>query len=277
MKEFFKFVFMVVFIPFLWTIPLYKKFISWNIEKRYQTVVVVMCGICTLMAYQAYGIFEKGMNWKNKYETSTIIVKNQNTEINQLKAKLVAANDKNTKAASREKTPQDKSKNSLRHNTLSNANNNLLNVKACGYNWQGGVGVDKHDHVRFTSYEYSIRAGAKTLFSYMTKHNIGTINGIVHRFSTNNHTAYAKYLSEHMHLGKDEKFNIIKRLPELLQYMSEFETGEKINRKYFVAYDLAAQVENHRQTKIARLEQENQELKKQLEELKKGKREVASK
>ncbi len=244
---------------------------------KYQWVTVIMCGMCTFIAYQAYEIFNKGINWKNKYETSVSVVKNQNTQINDLKEKLVAANTKNTKPAPRDKTPKDKSKNELKHDTLSNANNNLLNVKACGYDWKGGVGKDKHDHVKFVSYEYSIRAGAKTLFSYMTKHNIGTINGIVHRFSTNNHKAYAAYLSDHMNLGKDEKFNLIKRLPELLQYMSEFETGEKINRKYFVAYDLAAQVENHRQQELIKLRKENNEMKKELAELKKGKREVASK
>ncbi len=52
-----------------------------------------------------------------------------------------------------------------------------------------------------------------------------------------------------------------------------------MNHKYFVAYDVTAQVESNRQAKIARLEKENETLRKKVKELEKKdkKTEVASK
>ncbi len=264
----------LMFIP----IVLYKKFKDLDIVSKYQCGIIFMVGMITVIGWNAYGIFEKGTAWKSKYSTAMLMVKDLNKSVNELKEKNVKK-DRYIVELEKKKDVRNRNKTELTHATLSNQNNNLLNVKACGQKWQGGLGTDKHDHVKFSSYEYSIRAGAKVLFKYMEEHKISTINGIVKRFSTNNHKAYAAYLSKHMHLGKDEKFNLVKRLPELLQYMSEFETGEKVNHKYFVAYDVTAQVETNRQAKIARLEKENEELKKKVKELEKKdkKTEVASK
>lgn len=120
--------------------------------------------------------------------------------------------------------------------TLAEKNNNPLNVKA--NDWLGQVGIDEFGHAIFTSNEYGIRAGASVLMNYYHKHKIDTITGIVNRFCTGNRKQYIKFLCQRLNLTPIQKFDVLKRLPELLQAMARFESAKDWDYTYFIPYSL---------------------------------------
>ena len=122
--------------------------------------------------------------------------------------------------------------------TLSVQNRNPLNVKAGNNNWVGQIGVDRFGHAQFASWEYGVRAGAFVLKNYAKKHNVDTVRGIVERFAESNREEYIAFLCKRLGVKHDEKFSIIKRMPELLRAMAYFESGEKLPEHLFVAYDV---------------------------------------
>lgn len=130
-----------------------------------------------------------------------------------------------------------------RAGTLSRKANSWLNVKApTDSYWKGQVGRDRHGHAIWKAPEYSLRAGALVLRSYYLRHDISTIEGIVKRFSTCNHEEYISYLCKHLGLKPDEKFNIIQRIPELIRYMSAFETGRQVPDSKIATLDILASI-----------------------------------
>jgi len=123
-------------------------------------------------------------------------------------------------------------------------NKNPMNIKALanGDKWKGQIGVDKFGHVIFESWEFGLRASAMVLKNYAIKHKINTVEGVVKRFCVGNQKQYADFLAKRLGVKPQEKFCIIKRMPELLQAMAKFESGHEFPAKYMVAYDLLAAI-----------------------------------
>lgn len=126
--------------------------------------------------------------------------------------------------------------------TLAAANRNHLNIKVTAKEkpWKGQIGVDAQGHAVFDSVENGLRAAAMTLTSYYGKHGLDTLEGIVDRFCESNKVSYVKFLSEHMGLAPDEKFNVLSKLPILMRCMGRVESGTWLPARYFVGYDVAA-------------------------------------
>ncbi len=127
--------------------------------------------------------------------------------------------------------------------TLARKNNNFLNVKGRG--WKGQIGVDKIGHAVFSSPEYGFRAAALTLRSYAKKHKIQTVEAIVDRFCEakgKTREQYIKHICRHLNVKPDEKFDLIRRMPELLKAMGRFESGESIPPRYVDGYDILAKL-----------------------------------
>lgn len=126
--------------------------------------------------------------------------------------------------------------------TLALKNRNPLNIKHLGkQKWRGEIGRDAQGHVVFSSIHYGIRAAVLTLRSYQTKHNIETLDGIVERFCGGN-PEYVAFLSRHMGLKPDEKFSITQRIPELIRWMSRFESGRELQPEMIAALDVLAKI-----------------------------------
>ena len=125
--------------------------------------------------------------------------------------------------------------------TLAIRNNNPLNVKSIqGRPWFGQIAVDKHGHAVFDTPEHGIRAGANVLLNYYTRHNLDTLDGILSRFCTGNREEYAAFLSKRLGIRTNKKFDVLARLPELLQAMARFESGQEWPRELFTGYSLVA-------------------------------------
>ena len=128
--------------------------------------------------------------------------------------------------------------------TLAVRNNNPLNIKAIKTPWKGQIGTDRHGHAVFDDPAYGIRAAANVLINYYLRHGLDTLNGVVGRFCTGNREQYVAYLSRRLGLRPDESFNILDRLPELLQAMARFESGKEWDRSLFLPYSLISVAHN---------------------------------
>ena len=131
-----------------------------------------------------------------------------------------------------------------RPGTVSRRNGSWFNVKKLsgGRKWRGEIGIDEQKHVIFSAPEYSVRAGALTLRSYYMVHKLDTIEKIVKRYSTSNHDEYISYLCAKMNLRPDERFDVIRRLPELLKGIAYFETGKPIPDKMLATLDILGKI-----------------------------------
>ena len=111
-------------------------------------------------------------------------------------------------------------------------NKNPLNVKYSKESpWKGQIGDDGTGFAVFKSWEYGVRAASFVLKNYAKKHNISTVEGIITRFSDTDQEEYIKFVCKNMNLERDESFNVVKRMPELLRLMSRFE-------ELFAPYDV---------------------------------------
>lgn len=126
-----------------------------------------------------------------------------------------------------------------RPGTLAFENRNPCNVKELsgGRKWRGQVGVDKQGHCRFSSIQYGLRAAVFTLRSYEKKHNIKTLKGIVDRFCGGN-SDYVAFLSRRMKLSPEEEFSITARMPELIRFMSAYESGREVSPDMIATLDI---------------------------------------
>ena len=129
-----------------------------------------------------------------------------------------------------------------KYGTLAFANRNPMNVKHLGkQKWLGEIGRDYLGHVKFSSIHYGIRAGVLTLRSYQTKHGIKTLNALIERFCGGN-SDYVRYLSKRLNLAPDEKFQIIPRIPELVLWMSAYESGRRVDPKIIASLDILKKI-----------------------------------
>lgn len=130
-----------------------------------------------------------------------------------------------------------------RPGTVSRRASSWLNVKAPhDHYWKGQTGRDKHGHAVWKAPEYSLRAGALVLRSYYLRHGIKTVRGIVERFSTCNHDEYAAFLAKRLGVKEDEEINVIRRLPELIRAMAQFETGRPVPESKVATLDILASI-----------------------------------
>lgn len=117
-------------------------------------------------------------------------------------------------------------------------NNNPMNIKRTGDNWDG-LAMDQTDPVFFTfkSAEYGIRAGAKILDRYMSVYGLRSVRGIISRWSpasengsvvTNN---YVDYVSKIMSVFPDSPIDN-QDIPNLVDAIIRFENGRNIYTAY---------------------------------------------
>lgn len=129
-----------------------------------------------------------------------------------------------------------------KYGTLAFANKNPMNVKHLGkQKWLGEVGRDHLGHVKFSSIHYGIRAGVLTLRSYQIKHGVKTLNGLIERFCGGN-ADYVRFLSKRLNLAPDEEFAIIPRIPELVLWMSAYESGRRVDPKIIASLDILKKI-----------------------------------
>ena len=76
------------------------------------------------------------------------------------------------------------------------------------------------------------------LINYYLRHGLDTLNGVVGRFCTGNREQYVAYLSRRLGLRPNESFDVLARLPELLQAMARFESGREWDKSLFLPYSL---------------------------------------
>lgn len=108
--------------------------------------------------------------------------------------------------------------------------------------WKGQRGIDSQGHAIWEAPEYSLRAGALTLRSYYKRHGIKTVRGIVKRYSTSNHEEYADYVATRLGVSPDDEIDVIRRIPELLRYMAEFETGRPVPPRMLATLDILGKI-----------------------------------
>ena len=129
-----------------------------------------------------------------------------------------------------------------RPGTLAYKNANPCNVKHLGrQKWRGEIGRDKLGHCIFSDIQYGLRAAVLTLRSYQTKHGIKTLDGIIKRFCGGN-PDYVAFLSRRMNLRHDQEFEIIPRIPELVRWMSVYESGREVAPSMIATLDILASI-----------------------------------
>lgn len=110
-------------------------------------------------------------------------------------------------------------------------NNNPGNIEDSGTNWQG-LDEPRNDgrFLRFVDPIYGIRAMARVLDTYATKHNLNTVGGIIQRWAPsheNNSAAYAAFVADRLGVRATDRIDVIERRPELIAAMIEMENGEQ--------------------------------------------------
>ena len=170
---------------------------------------------------------ERNANLSRKAEKLSLQLEARQMEIRALEELRTMSADENSKV-----------------NTLAVQNNNPCNIKAVRTPWKGQVGTDKHGHAVFDEPAHGIRAAANVLINYYLRHGLDTPNGVVGRFCTGNREQYVAYLSRRLGLRPDESFDVLARLPELLQAMARFESGREWDRSLFLPYSLISTAYN---------------------------------
>lgn len=124
-------------------------------------------------------------------------------------------------------------------NTIARKFNNPFNIKRKygGGKWEGEIGYDRQGHVHFKTVQHGIRAAAFVLRSYYQKHKIDNLTAIIDRFCGGN-KKYVSFLSKRMKLKPTQSFNVLNRMPELLRYMSQYESGKALPEEYLVTLDI---------------------------------------
>lgn len=87
-------------------------------------------------------------------------------------------------------------------------NNNPGNIRAvAGVNWQGQTGVDDAGFCTFDTAHNGLRALAKVLLNYETKHGLRTVRQIIERYAPpteNNTPAYEEAVAKAAGVGLDD-------------------------------------------------------------------------
>lgn len=132
--------------------------------------------------------------------------------------------------------------------TLAVKNKNPLNIKKLenGDTWEGQIGIDDQGHAIFSSWEHGMRAGAFTLRAYAQNHKVDTIDKLVSRFSEAKgkpFEVYVLFLCDHLSIDRNEKIDLIHRMPDVLRAMSRYESGIDLPNELFVSYEVLEKIE----------------------------------
>ncbi len=205
-----------------------------NIASIVAMIAIVICGVSAVMYHNAWlesvSRLEKSMkenvDLKQQLASSTAEVES----LRKQKAKPAGKEEKLVRTAQLM---------CGKEGTIARRFNNPCNVKRSvnGAKWKGQIGYDSQGHIHFVSVYHGIRAAAMTLRSYYTRHGIKTLNGIISRFCGGN-PGYVKFLSSNMGLAPDEEFNVVDRIPELVWFMSQYESGKRLPGDCLVTLDL---------------------------------------
>lgn len=107
-------------------------------------------------------------------------------------------------------------------------NNNPGNIKKLGKwgEWQG-VAKDQDDptFVKFSTPEYGLRAMARILGNYKTKHGIDTVKGMVERWSATDQKSYTASMAKALGVKPTDKIDIDKLLPQIMASIIHTEGG----------------------------------------------------
>ena len=126
-------------------------------------------------------------------------------------------------------------------------NKNPLNIKAMpkGRKWEGQIGRDEFGHAVFASWEHGLRAASLTLRTYAREHKIDTVETLLRRFCTAQGQTFENYVAfvcRSLGVKRDEKIDLITRMPILLRAMAKFESGMDLPEELFVSYDVLARL-----------------------------------
>lgn len=108
-------------------------------------------------------------------------------------------------------------------------NNNPLNLRISGDNWQGLAG-DDGEFFQFESPFYGLRAAARTLRTYRAKHGLATISEIINRWApdTENDTqSYIESVSQKTGLFPDQEILSASDYQKVITAMIYHENGEQ--------------------------------------------------
>jgi hypothetical protein len=110
-------------------------------------------------------------------------------------------------------------------------NKNPTNIRYNKANaWDGQTGQDLTGFAKFESAHFGIRAGAKLLKNYQSKHGLNTIEEIINRWAPpieNNTSAYVEHVSKALRTDKDSVLSLANDnvLIELVQVIIKHENG----------------------------------------------------
>lgn len=108
-------------------------------------------------------------------------------------------------------------------------NNNPGNIRRDGTRWEG-MSPDQTDaaFVQFVAPEYGLRAMARVLNSYYTRHQLRTVRGIITRWAPPNENdtgAYVRSVASRLNVGPDDALSWPDRVPELIEAIVKHENG----------------------------------------------------
>ena len=114
-------------------------------------------------------------------------------------------------------------------------NNNPANVKVLtgDKKWAGQIGEDSQGHAIFIHPYFGLRAAATVLRNYQLLYGIDSIHKIIMRFvepnfdknGLDNRLKYVKFVSDRLGIGANEKIDISKMIPQILEAMVNYELG----------------------------------------------------
>ena len=190
-------------------------------------VIIFLSSVCILEHNARIRQSERLYNAIAKYEKLSSKYNSLKESFNNLKATRIAQSEGATIIATCAKS-----------GTIARKLNNPFNIKRSvnGNKWMGELGYDKYGHVHFSKVEYGIRAAVITLIKYYKVHKIDTVEGIIQRFCGGN-ADYVKFVCKKLKLKKNQKFNVITRMPELLLAMSQYEGGKAIPEECVITLD----------------------------------------
>lgn len=109
-------------------------------------------------------------------------------------------------------------------------NNNPGNIRdTSGNTWDGQTGTDGEFAI-FSAPEWGLRALARLLRNYESKHRLNTVRGIISRYAPsneNNTEAYISSVARALGIDPDTTFSVEARLPELMRAIIKHENGQQ--------------------------------------------------
>ena len=219
-----------------------KKKSFWSLQVIASLLAMAAIVVCSASAIMYHNAFVAA---NSRLEKSM-------KETNDLKTRLLSSIDELEKLKKQKVKPAAEKKDIVsfkpqfvcgKEGTISRRLNNPFNIKRRygGGKWKGEIGYDSQGHVHFESVEYGIRAAAYVLKSYYRNHKIDTLEGIIERFCGGNRK-YVRFLCHRLNLKSDEKFNVLARLPELMQAMSKYESGRQLPSECLVTLDIVREL-----------------------------------